>query len=84
MSLGEQQSPNTIFTPSFIHHPSHFMPALPGQLSGSNMEQPALYHLCSDSWRNLRKRKSRFATPQAFTDKMLHYQRIRQMWRLML
>jgi hypothetical protein len=32
MGLGEQQSPNTIFTLSLIHHPSHFMPALPDQL----------------------------------------------------
>jgi len=35
MNLGEQQSPNTIFTSSFVHHPSHFMHALPGQLFSS-------------------------------------------------
>jgi|GEM_PF-6202846 len=35
MSLGEQQSPNTFFTSSLVHHPPHFMPALPGQLFSS-------------------------------------------------
>jgi hypothetical protein len=43
MNLGEQQSPNTILTSSFVHHPSHFIPALPGQIFSSTQIQNSLF-----------------------------------------